>query len=354
MDAMILVDGSMGEGGGQLLRYAVALAALLQKPVKVYNIRAKRSNPGLRPQHLTAIKLIASLVKAEVKGLEVGSREVVVVPRERPRGGRIDVNIGTAGSISLLLQACLPVLLAARGPVELKIRGGTNVKWSPPIHYMKNVLLPLLGRFGVKCSIEILKLGFYPRGGGLIRVVAQPSYPLASVSLGMARKIKEIRGISYAANLPRHVAERQARAAREAIKRAGYGSYIAGIEVDTSTPAVGVGSGVVVWAVTDAGIIGGDALGERGKRAEVVGEEAASKLVASLRSGASVDPNALDNLIIYMALASGSSSIYAPSLTSHAETAIGLCQSLAKARFTVSREDELVRVSASGIAYSPA
>ncbi|RLG46071.1 MAG: RNA 3'-phosphate cyclase, partial [Thermoproteota archaeon] len=141
---MINVDGSMGEGGGQLLRYSVALAAVLGEEIRIYNIRAKRSNPGLRPQHLNAVRVIARLVDAEVEGLRVGSREVTFRPRRRPRGGEYRVDIGTAGSISLLLQASLPVLAAADGPVTLTVTGGTSVKWAPPVPYLQNVLIPLL------------------------------------------------------------------------------------------------------------------------------------------------------------------------------------------------------------------
>lgn len=351
MKGLVEVDGSFGEGGGQLLRYSVALAALLGKRLRVFNIRAKRSNPGLRPQHLNAVKLIADLVDAEVRGLSVGSMEVLVEPRGRPRGGVIEVDIGTAGSISLLLQAALPVLVAAEGGVRLRIRGGTNVKWSPPIQYVQHVLLPLLRRFGVKAEVRLLRMGFYPRGGGLVEVVALPSYPLRPIRLEELGELREIAGVSYAANLPRHVAERQARAAVEHLRREGFGRYVSEIRVDVDTPAVGRGSGVVLWALSEESIVGGDALGERGKRAEVVGREAAEKLAATLRAGAPIDPHALDNLIIYMALARGRSVLRAAELTGHAETAIWLCRHITGARFEVKREDGLVRVEAEGIGY---
>ena len=349
---MIEVDGSVGEGGGQLLRYSIALAALLQRSVRVYNIRAKRSNPGLRPQHLNAVRLISSLVGAAVKGLHVGSMEVVMEPRRRPRSGALRVDIGTAGSISLLLQAVLPVLLAADGRVRLTVIGGTNVKWSPPIQYLQYILLPMLRRFGVRAEVRLLKMGFYPRGGGGVEVEAFPSYPLKPVKFRRFREIRAISGISYSANLPVHVAERQARAALEVLRSRGFGEYVSEIEVDTKTPAVGRGSGVVLWAETDEGVVGGDALGERGKRAEVVGREAAQKLVEVLRTGAPVDPHALDNLVIYMSLAEGRSVAYSSRLTSHARTAIWLCRLITGARFRVV-EDKLVMVEAEGVGYRP-
>jgi len=348
---MITVDGSMGEGGGQLLRYSVALAAVMGVDLRVVNIRAKRSNPGLRPQHLNAVKAIASMVSAEVEGLRVGSREIVFRPRRRPRGGRYNVDIGTAGSISLLLQALLPVLVSSDSPVELTVRGGTTVKWSPPIPYMQNVLLPLLARFGVRARIELVRRGFYPRGGGVVRVRAEPSKITAARILPF-REIREIRGVSYVGNLPRHIAERQARSASNYIKERGYGGYLREIAIDDKTPAIGQGTGIVVWAVSDQGVAGGDSLGERGKRAEVVGREAAERLVKALDAGSAIDDHALDNLVIYMALARGESEVYAPEMTSHAETAIELCKTITGAEFTVRKQGRGVAVRARGSGLS--
>jgi len=349
MDAMLVVDGSTGEGGGQLLRYSVALAALLNRPVRVYNIRAKRSNPGLRPQHLAAVRIIASLVSAETRGLQEGSTELVIVPRSRPRAGEVDVDIGTAGSVSLLLQAALPVLIASDGEVRMRVRGGTNVRWAPPIQYMQLVLLPLLRKFGVKAELRLVRMGFYPQGGGLVEVSARPSYPLRPIELTELGELKEINVVSYASNLPRHVAERQAASAVEYLRREGFGRYLGEVNVDTDTPAVGTGSGVVAWAVSENSVVGGDSLGERGKRAEVVGREAAEKLVSSLRTGASVDPHALDNIIIYMSLAAGASTVTAGEMTSHAETAMWLCNLMTGARFESLRRDGLTLIRAEGI-----
>jgi len=350
---VILIDGSYGEGGGQLLRYTVALAALLGKEVKVVNIRAKRSPPGLRPQHLAAVRTIAQLVGAEVEGLSVGSMEITVRPGGRPRGGSLEVDIGTAGSISLLLQATLPILVAADGEVRLRVKGGTDVSWSPPIQYFQHVLLPLLRMFGVRVEVRLLRRGFYPRGGGLVEVVASPSYPLKPVDLRDPGELREIRGVSYAANLPRHVAERQAAAAREVIESEGFRAYLTEIALDTETPALGPGSGIVLWAVYENGLVGADALGEKGKRAELVGREAAQKLVRTLKRGVPVDAHALDNLVIYMSLAGGKSVAVSDELTSHAETAVWLCGRLTGARFEVEKVPAGVKVEASGIGFVP-
>lgn len=347
------IDGSYGEGGGQLLRYSVALAALLGKKVRVYNIRAKRSNPGLRAQHLTAVRTIATLVNAKVEGLRIGSTELTVEPRGRPKGGEYSVDIGTAGSVSLLLQAVLPVLAAAEEGVKLRVRGGTDVKWSPPIEYFQNVLLPLLKRFGLRAESRLLRRGFYPEGGGLVEVSVEPSYPLKPLVLDEPGELKEVRGISYAANLPKHVAERQASAAAKALRSAGYERYLSRIEISMKTPSIGTGSGIVIWAAYERGVVGGDALGERGKRAEVVGREAAEKLINVLNSRVPVDSHALDNVIIYMALADGESEVVSNELTSHASTAVWLVSQLSRAPFKTRGEVGRARVRAKGIGFKP-
>jgi len=347
---MIQVDGSFGEGGGQLLRYSVALSAILGVPIKVFNIRAKRSNPGLRPQHLTAVKLIALIVDAEVEGLKVGSMSLVFKPKTPPKGGNYNMNIGTAGSIPLVLQASLPVLTFATDRVKLRMIGGTSVRWSPPLLFFKEVLLSLFKKMGVNAEIKILRRGFYPKGGGLVDVWVEPVDFLSPIRLNKFREIKEIRGISYCSNLPSHVAVRQANSAKQVLRKAGYEDVE--IEIDTETPSLGRGSGIVLWAITDTGIVGGDSIGERGKRAEIVGQEAAEKLVKALRSKVPVDDHALDNLIIYMSLAKGESYIVARELTSHAETAMKLCEAIAKAKFTVEKENDHVKIFCKGIGIS--
>ncbi len=350
---LVEVDGSYGEGGGQLLRYSVALATLLGKSLRIYNIRAKRDNPGLRPQHLAAVTTIADIAGARVRGLSVGSTELYVEPSDRPKGGSFEVDIGTAGSISLLLQAALPVLAAASGGVKLVVRGGTDVKWAPPIDYFRYVLLPLLREFGLKANLKLLRRGYYPQGGGAVEVRVEPSYPLKPVAFVNAGELREIQGISYASNLPKHVAERQAQSALEILRREGYGDYLGEIDIDVETPALGVGSGIVLWAKFERGVVGGDALGEKGKRAEVVGREAAEKLLTSLKHEAPVDPHAFDNLVIYMALADGVSRAATCELTSHAETAIWLCSLISGAEFRVEKTDKLIEVAAKGIGYRP-
>jgi len=323
---LIVVDGSMGEGGGQILRTAVALSAATGVPVRVINIRAKRSNPGLRPQHLTAIKALAAISNARVKGARVGSTEIEFWPG-KPRGGYYEFDVGTAGSISLVLQALLPALAYADSPVKLRIRGGTDVKMAPLIDYVGEVLTRLLRKFGYEVRVRVLRRGHYPKGGGIVEVdIPRPPRVLRAVSLVDRGTLKGVYGRSHAVRLPKHVAERQARAAAGLIEsRLGVKPEI---EVEYyergRDPHLGPGSGIVVWALFDNSVMGGDALGEKGKPAEEVGAEAASKLIEDVETGAAVDRYASDMLPVYMVLAEGTSEYTGARLTSHARTVFEL------------------------------
>ncbi len=340
MMEIIEIDGSIGEGGGQVLRTAIALSALSLKPVKVYNIRVKRSNPGLRPQHLVGLKILAMLTKANVEGLSIGSTEILFKPRKR-LSGDIRVDVGTAGSISLVLQAILPALAFAPSRTTLEITGGTDVKWSPPIDYMKNVFLPYLRKMGYNVEIQVLRRGHYPRGGGKVKVIANPVRKINSIVIIKRGEITNIKGISHCVKLPKHVAERQASAAKNYLEKHGFANV--DIALEWYEPMrdyhLGPGSGIVLWAKSKMNtILGADALGERGKRAEEVGREAAEKLMWELRREAPIDSHLADMLPPYMAIAEGTSEIYITNLTLHAETNIMIVEQILGVKFKIERD----------------
>jgi len=321
----LVIDGSFGEGGGQILRTTLALSALLGRPVRIVNIRAKRPRPGLQRQHLTSVKAVAEVAGARVDGLQLGSTEITFWPG-RLRSGHFRFDIGTAGSITLVLQAVLPVLVYAPGRVEIEIRGGTDVPWSPPIDYVRFVLSRLLERMGYVFRIILRRRGHYPRGGGVVVVeVPQPPGQLEPARLDTAGPVKAFEGLSHAVRLPRHVAERQAKAARELIT-ARYPGLPVEIEIEWYEPGrdphLGPGSGIVVWAFTGNSILGGDSIGAKGKPAEKVGREAAEKLLEDLATGKALDRHASDMLIPYAALACGESLLGGAKLTMHAWTNI--------------------------------
>jgi len=315
---MYTIDGSLGEGGGQILRSAVSVSALTSKSVRIYNIRAGRDNPGIRPQHQAAIKACAGLCDARVEGLRVGADEIVFYPREL-ESGRFNVDVGTAGSISLILQALLLPSNCAPDTVMFRLKGGTDVMWSPPIDYLRFVYLPLLHKFGCRANIKLMRRGFYPKGGGLVYMEVEPSH-LEPIELRERGEIKYFGALSYAHESlsVNSVAERQLKAARKTLFNAGYENKTVFDKEYVSSPSVG--SGILLYAVCEHSILGASSLGDRGKRSEQVGEEAASNLVVELGLNAALDSHMADQLIPFIALAGGEVSV--SKVTNHCRTNI--------------------------------
>jgi len=316
---LIEIDGSYGEGGGQILRTSISLAALTMSPVRISKIRAGRPKPGLKRQHLSGIKLTGELVDAAIEGLEVGSTEVTFIPNQR-QSGLFDIDIGTAGSISLILQAVLPPAVLAPKPITFQIRGGTDVKWSPPIDYLQNVFSPMVSQLGAIVEIEQKKRGHYPRGGGIVLCRVTPVKELHSLDLVDFGELKTVAGISHCVRLPSHVAERQASSAKEVIRKKL--DVEASIETESYSKNedhhLSPGSGIVLWAEDrNRTRIGADRLGERGERAEKVGERAAEYLVNAVSTGRAIDPHLADMIVPYLAVAKGESRIGISEVTSH-------------------------------------
>ncbi|CAD5243548.1 RNA 3'-terminal phosphate cyclase [Thermococcus camini] len=324
------IDGSYGEGGGQILRTAVALSVITGKQVRIYRIRANRPNPGLRPQHLHGILALKELSNARVKGAQVGSTVLEFIPgKAEPKHVRVPIK--TAGSVTLVLQALLPAMAFTGGSFE--ITGGTDVPWSPPVDYLKNVTLFALGKMGLKAELEIRRRGHYPKGGGLVVGKVEPweeRNPLKAVEW---KRIGRFAGVSHATNLPTHVAERQAKAAKERIEE--LYSVPVGIETEVSR-SLGPGSGIVVWAETDSLRLGGDALGKRGKPAEVVGREAADELINQLTSRKAVDKFLGDQLIPFLAFTGGE--IGVSEITNHLVTNVWVVEQFLGRIFEVKGE----------------
>ncbi len=337
----IVIDGSMGEGGGQILRTAIALSSVLLKPVKIINIRAKRKNPGLRPQHITAIRVAATLTDAKTEGVYVGSREIIFIP-QRHKGGMFKFNIGTAGSISLVMQAVLPVILFSPRKTCIDIIGGTDVSWSPPIDYMRFVFSELIKKIGVEVVIKLLRRGHYPRGGGRVIFCVDPIDYIKPIKLIDRGAIIQISGLSHAVKLPRHVAIRQAEAAKKIIQEK-YPNVEVNIDIEWYEPSkdkhLGPGSGITVWAVCEKSILGGDSIGVRGKPAEKVGIEAALKLIEDLDSGKALDRHLSDMIIPFLALAKGESKIAGARLTMHTYTNVLVVKAITGAEIELKHID---------------
>lgn len=344
---MLNVDGSEKSGSGTILRLSIALAAILREQLHIYNIRKKRSQPGLRPQHLESVLTAAKICGAKVKGAEVGSEELWFEPGEIG-GGYVDAEIGTAGSIPMLLMTILPLCAYAKRPITVHIsKGGTDVRHSPTVNYLKYVLLPILGRMGLSSTLTVRRYGYYPKGMGEVLLEAQPCRELSRLTLRDFGRFRQIRGFSVCTYLAdRKVAERQAEAAAKYVMAYGWNPQIQIID-DFSNPAQ-KGSSIVLWAETDTGVLlGGDAIGELGKRSEIVGREAAANLMEEVTSQATADIHLADMLVPYVALADGTSTYLVRSLSDHLETNIWLVKEILGIEIEVSKRGSLYQITRS-------
>ncbi|MFP4000338.1 MAG: RNA 3'-terminal phosphate cyclase [Thermoplasmata archaeon] len=307
------IDGSHGEGGGQILRTALALSMVKGRDIEVRNIRANRSNPGLSHQHLKAIEAASEISDAKVEGLEKGSKKITFEPREI-EGGVYNFDIGTAGSLTLLLQALIPPALKAKEEVTLKVRGGTDVKWSPLYDYFENVFLELLRHMNADIESELIKRGHYPKGGGKVKVTIKTS---EMEDITISEGIERIEGRAFVSELPEHIAKRMK---KQVLKEF--------IELDTSISVESYGSaspgtGIVIW--TRGGkLLGKGVLGEKGVPAEKVSQEAVKGLKKDIESNVDLDPHAADQLIPFLALTDEDGVLTTRKMTGHLETNVWL------------------------------
>jgi len=312
---MVEIDGSQGEGGGQVLRTSLSLAAALGRDLHIVNIRANRSKPGLAAQHLACVRAVAQVCGGQVRGAEIGSTELSLLPGSIA-GGNFRWEVGTAGSVGLVAQSALPPLLFAPRPSFVQITGGTNVPWSPSVEYVDRVFLPAVGRMGATVRITRLAPGFYPKGGGRIHLEVTP-LPECLRSLEWAERgqLRGLEAISLVeARLPRHIINRQVSGARAELGTVG-------LRVTTDHPqSLSPGTMLMIAAGFERGAAGFTALGERGKPAEQVGAEAGRAAASFLAGSASVDEHLADQLALYAALAQGPTRYVTERVTQHLAT----------------------------------
>lgn len=295
----IALDGGAGEGGGQILRTALALSAITGTPFGIHRVRANRLKPGLRPQHREAARAAARLCQAEVEGAEVGSSRLDFRPRRRAAPGEYAFDIGTAGSTPLLFQTlCWPLALAG-GPSRLTLRGGTHQAHAPTFHYLALVWAPAVARLGFRVELGLQAAGFYPEGGGEFTAEVQPAHPMPPLDLRTRGTLLETEILSTVAGLPFPVAERQAARAQKRLRDLG----IAAEAQCLPLPArVSRGSHLLVVSRFERSRAGHGALGEKGKPAEAVADEAADAVAAFLARGAAVDAHLGDQLLLPAAI----------------------------------------------------
>jgi RNA 3'-terminal phosphate cyclase (ATP) len=311
----LLIDGSSGEGGGQILRTSLALSAVTGRPFRIERIRARRPKPGLQRQHLAAVQAAAAVCGAEVRGATLGSTALDFVPgRPVPGGYRFDV--GSAGSTGLVLQTVLPALLTAPGPSRLVLEGGTHNPAAPPFDFLARVFVPLVSRMGPRIEATLERHGFFPAGGGRVTVRIEPAGRLARLDLLERGAVVARRGRVLSANLPGSIAEREVAVLR---RRLGWRGAEFLIEEVRDSP--GPGNAVMVELQSERATEVVTAFGQPGVRAEAVAEAAAAGTLRYLDAGVPVGEHLADQLLVPMALA-GAGSFRTLPLSPHATTNI--------------------------------
>jgi len=343
---MLHLDGGSHSGSGTIVRFGVALAALAGQELEITNIRAKRDQPGLRPQHLAAVKAVAELVQGSLEGGAVGSRELCFRPGPLPAGVTYHWDIGTAGSTTMLALAILPVAVFASGPCTFRLSGGLFQDFAPSAFHFQHALLPLLRRMGLKADLHILRPGYVPTGGGSIEMEVEP----VSGHLKPLRLIDPVRdlrfwGISLASRLgERKVAQRMASSCQQVLAQRRLRAEIRTLDDDTALQA---GAGLAVFAEGPGTMIGADRAGALRRSAESIGRSVAHALLEDLDSGAAVDRHLADQLVIFAALAEGTSEFLIPTATDHVQTNGWLVETILGARTQI--EGRLLRIQ--GVGY---
>ncbi len=345
---MIKIDGSYGEGGGQILRTALSLSVLTGEAIEILNIRAKRKNPGLQAQHLAAVKAAEKISEANVSGAKIGSKILKFEPK-KIKFGKFEFDIGTAGSTTLVAQTILLPLAFSKHPSEVLIIGGTHNPLAPPFDYFSEVFLPMIEKLGIKVQAKLEKYGFYPKGGGRIRLFIEPIrqaqgkpeiYPKDFLE---REELKEISGISVVANLPIEIAQRQKQSLIKSLETTFSHSqecWNINLEENIKTEqvrALSPGTFVFLKAKFSNILSGFSSLGERKKPAEKVGEEAAKQFIEYYQSNKALDQYLADQIVLYLAITRKPFSFTTSRLTNHLLTHIWLLEKFLNIKIKVDK-----------------
>lgn len=343
---MLHLDGSRFSGSGTIVRFGVPLAALAGQSLRLTNIRARRDRPGLRPQHLKAVEAVTLLCQGSLEGGTVGSREIVFRPGRLPRGGSFQWDIGTAGSTTMLALALLPLAAFAQRPHTFRLSGGLFQDFAPSAFHLQHALLPLLRRMGLQADLRMLRPGYVPAGGGRIELTTKPVAGTLR-ALTLLQRHGELRywGLSLASHLQqRRVSQRMAQACQDILKRRDLQADIRTLDDATAPQA---GAALALFAEGPHTLIGADRAGALRRSAESIGRFVAQALLQDLDSGATVDRHLADQLIIFAALARGTSEFLIPQVTDHVHTNIWLVDTILGARTQI--EGRRLRIQ--GVGY---
>lgn len=346
---MLHLDGSRFAGSGTIVRFGVALAALAGQVLHLTNIRARRQPPGLRPQHLKAVEAVTQLCHGNLQGGQVGSHELLFRPGSLPEGGDWQWDIGTAGSTTMLALALLPVAAFAQGTHTVHLTGGLFQDFAPSVFHLQHALLPLLGRMGLHAEVRMLRPGYVPSGGGTMALtvtpVADTLRPLHMLERG---GIQRYWGLALSSHLQqRRVSQRMADACQEVLTARGLQADIQIVNDDTAPQA---GAALALFAAGPNALLGADQAGALRRRAEAIGRFVARTLLEDLDRGATVDRHLADQLIIFAALAAGTSTLRLPQITDHVQTNCWLVETILGAQTHL--EGQQLRIEGVGYAAS--
>lgn len=333
------IDGSIGEGGGQIVRSAITISALIKKPIKITNIRSNRKKPGLKNQHITTIKLLSKIFNVRIENVVSEADWIEFDPQSRSieenfNLDEMTVNIESAGSIPLLLQSLIPSVAISQKNLSVRIIGGTDVKYSPTIDYIKYVLSEVYKRIGILFDLNIVKRGFYPLGGGIVDVKIYKSKELESIDFCTFKEI-DPSIVSIVGNLPKHIADRQISGALSILEKNAVRANIYKSSIENSKSS---GSSILIYSTSESGIyLGADALGERKIKAETVGYMAAKKFIDEYKSQACIDSHLADMLLIPLCFVNEKSKYKVSRISSHLKTNLDLIKMMTGMEYKIEK-----------------
>ncbi len=347
----IEIDGSLGEGGGQIIRSSVALSSIFKKPIKIMHIRAKRKEPGLRPQHLQSVLAAAKLCSARIEGATVGSTQIEFIPGELLKSFKEPIDTGTAGSVSLIAQSIIPISLFGGITLDTVIIGGTEVPNSPTVDYVEKVVLPIYRKLGAKIEFEVQQRGYYPKGGGILKLRCSRTSRSEPVVMERSANIRPTTAVfSCSRMLPRHVGLRQVESAREVLRRQGIESITS---VESEGKSLSAGSSILIYDVSDNCFVGSSALGERGKPSERVGEEAAKNFCKEREYSPNADSHLADMLVTLLCCVKGSSAFTTSRITDHFTTNAEVAKKITGCEIDFRKDGALWQISIKSSSEKP-
>ncbi|MBD1927739.1 RNA 3'-phosphate cyclase [Trichocoleus sp. FACHB-90] len=344
---MIYIDGSYGEGGGQVLRTSLSLATITGQPIRIERIRAGRKKPGLAAQHLTGVRAAAAICNAQVQGDELGSTNLEFTPSYSVQAGKYTFDVSdaregrSAGAVTLVLQTILLPLALARGDSQIILRGGTHVAYSPSLSYIEQVYLPILKRMGVQAEVRLHRWGWYPQGGGEVELRLGGGSTLSSINLLERGKLQEVRGLAVVTQLPSHIPQRMASRAENLLHEAHLKATVRPLRERGVAP----GAGIFLTAEYEDSLAGFGALGRLGLPADKVAEIACQELLNFHKTNAPVEEHLADQLLLPAALGSETSQYRVAEISTHLTTNAWVIHQFGIASITIDEVERVVTVT---------